>query len=45
MDKGRIVEKGNHPELMAVSDGLYRKLYEELAGIEASEEESHGEES
>jgi len=32
MDKGWIVEKGNHAELMALSGGLYRKLYEELAG-------------
>lgn len=32
MDKGRIIEKGTHQELMAVENGHYRALYEELQG-------------
>lgn len=32
MDNGRIMETGTHLELMAMHDGMYRKLYEELQG-------------
>jgi len=27
MDKGEIVEQGNHDELMTIEDGIYKKLY------------------
>ncbi|MFW6288390.1 MAG: ABC transporter ATP-binding protein [Spirochaetota bacterium] len=32
MDSGAIIELGTHEELMSVSDGHYRQLYEELRG-------------
>jgi ABC-type multidrug transport system fused ATPase/permease subunit len=32
MDKGAIVEKGKHGELMRIEGGLYRRLYRELLG-------------
>jgi ATP-binding cassette subfamily B protein len=32
MDKGAIIERGRHEELMKISDGTYRQLYEELRG-------------
>lgn len=32
MDRGEIVERGTHAELMAKEAGLYRRYYEELAG-------------
>jgi ATP-binding cassette, subfamily B, bacterial MsbA len=32
MDDGRIVEQGRHRDLLSISDGLYRRLYEELVG-------------
>jgi len=32
MDSGRIIETGTHRELMAMHEGIYRKLYEELQG-------------
>jgi ABC-type multidrug transport system fused ATPase/permease subunit len=32
MDRGEIMERGTHAELMAKEDGLYRRYYEELAG-------------
>ncbi|MFP4442137.1 MAG: ATP-binding cassette domain-containing protein, partial [Spirochaetia bacterium] len=32
MDKGKIVEKGTHQELMEIESGHYRQLYEELQG-------------
>ncbi len=37
MDAGRIVEKGTHGELMAIPEGSYRKLYEELRGAVSEE--------
>lgn len=30
MDKGKIIERGRHEELMSVPDGTYRGLYEEM---------------
>jgi len=32
MDKGAIVEKGTHQELMRIERGLYQRLYRELLG-------------
>jgi len=32
IDQGRIVEQGNHHELMQLVDGLYRRLYERQYG-------------
>lgn len=32
MRSGRILEEGRHEELLAIENGLYRKLYEELRG-------------
>jgi ATP-binding cassette subfamily B protein len=32
MDRGRIIERGTHDELMEMQTGLYRKLYRELQG-------------
>jgi len=39
MDHGCIVEKGTHSELMQITDGSYRGLYEELqrAGRDAAD--------
>lgn len=31
LDRGVIVEKGSHEELMQIEDGAYRKLYDEIA--------------
>jgi ATP-binding cassette subfamily B protein len=31
LDRGQVVEEGNHDELMAVEDGAYRRLYEAQA--------------
>jgi len=38
MDAGRIVEQGTHEELVAIPDGVYRGLYEELFSEESSED-------
>jgi ABC-type multidrug transport system fused ATPase/permease subunit len=32
MDKGTVVERGNHGELMRIEGGLYSRLYKELLG-------------
>ena len=32
MERGRIIERGTHDELMEMDSGLYRKLYRELQG-------------
>ena len=32
MEKGRVVEKGTHEELMEIKGGLYQRLYNELLG-------------
>ncbi|WP_396142572.1 ABC transporter ATP-binding protein [Flavobacterium sp.] len=34
MDKGQIVEQGTHQELLAHSDGFYRKLYDSQFAVE-----------
>ncbi|WP_394343752.1 ABC transporter ATP-binding protein [Tenacibaculum adriaticum] len=34
MDKGQIVEKGNHQELLKKEDGYYRNLYEKQFNVE-----------
>jgi ATP-binding cassette subfamily B protein len=34
MDKGRIVQRGTHEQLMAQQDGIYRKTYDMQASIE-----------
>ncbi|MCS6835774.1 MAG: ABC transporter ATP-binding protein/permease [Anaerolineae bacterium] len=34
MDKGRIVQRGTHEQLMAERDGIYRKTYDMQASIE-----------
>jgi ATP-binding cassette subfamily B protein len=39
MDKGAIIEKGRHDELMEIDGGHYRKLYEELRGTRGAEVE------
>jgi len=33
-EKGRIVEEGNHQELMKISDGVYRNMYERHVGLQ-----------
>ncbi|OGV56633.1 MAG: hypothetical protein A2X49_08600 [Lentisphaerae bacterium GWF2_52_8] len=33
LDKGKIVERGTHDELMSISDGRYRKLHDTQFGI------------
>ncbi|MDP3727130.1 MAG: ABC transporter ATP-binding protein [bacterium] len=33
LDKGRIVERGKHEELIQIPDGVYRKLYELQIGL------------
>jgi len=33
LDKGRIVERGRHEELIQIPDGVYRKLYELQIGL------------
>jgi ABC-type multidrug transport system fused ATPase/permease subunit len=38
MDKGAIIEKGRHEELMQIDGGQYRKLYEELRGTRSEEQ-------
>jgi ABC-type multidrug transport system fused ATPase/permease subunit len=35
IDKGEVVDRGTHGELMSRESGLYRKLYEELLGQQA----------
>lgn len=35
MDQGRIIETGRHRELLTITGGLYRQLYEELLGRRA----------
>ena len=36
-ENGRIVEQGTHAELVARSDGCYRRLYDTQAGAFGSE--------
>ena len=33
LDKGKIVERGKHEELIQITDGVYRKLYELQIGL------------
>lgn len=33
LDKGKIVERGNHEELMKITEGVYKKLYELQIGF------------
>lgn len=33
LDKGRIVERGRHEELIQIPNGVYRKLYELQIGL------------
>lgn len=35
MDQGRIVQRGTHDELMQAEDGMYRRVYDMQASIEA----------
>lgn len=37
MDKGQIVEQGNHAELLNKSDGYYKNLYESQFSVESNE--------
>lgn len=37
MDKGQIVEQGNHAELLSKSDGYYKNLYESQFSVESNE--------
>jgi subfamily B ATP-binding cassette protein MsbA len=39
IDKGTIVDRGTHAELMSHEGGLYRKLYEELLGQQGAGKE------
>lgn len=41
LDKGRILESGNHAELMALPHGRYRELYEKHAGKGVISEDEH----
>ena len=34
LERGRILEKGRHDDLMTIPDGVYRKLYEERQRVE-----------
>ncbi|MEQ3690515.1 MAG: ABC transporter ATP-binding protein, partial [Flavobacterium sp.] len=35
MDKGKIVEKGSHNELLQIENGFYRKLYDSQFSVSA----------
>ena len=38
MDKGKVIEKGSHGELMEIPEGAYRQLYEEQFAAQLAED-------
>ena len=44
LDKGKIIEQGNHEELMQIPNGRYKELYEKHSGVGIIMDDSEGEE-